>query len=120
MGTQYHKNDIKTSGYSMIYMFANVCLFDNIFNSYELQEKQNIEYYWGRIAKSEEFHDDLRGSQGENIEYQQGRKPKVDVLHGLRKGVAGRMLTQIWNLAALPQTPNQRKTWKPKALIADT
>ena len=22
--------------------------------------------------------------------------------------------------AALPQTPNQRKTWKPEALIADT
>jgi hypothetical protein len=53
----------------MIFMFANVWLFDDMFNSYELQEKQNIEYYWGRIAKSEEFHDDLRGSQGENIEY---------------------------------------------------
>ena len=50
----------------MIFMFANVWLFDDRFSSYELQEKQNIEYYWGRI---EEFHDDLRGSQGRNIEY---------------------------------------------------
>ena len=69
MGTQYHKNHIKTYGFSMIFMFANVWFFDDMFNSYELQEKQNIEYYWGHIAKSEEFHDDLRGSQGENIEY---------------------------------------------------
>ena len=53
----------------MISTFANVCLFDDMFNSYELQEKQNIEYYRGSMAKSEEFHDDLRGSQGENIEY---------------------------------------------------
>ena len=47
----------------MIFMFVNVWLFDDMFNSYELQEKQNIE------AKSEEFHDDLRGSKGRNIEY---------------------------------------------------
>ena len=53
----------------MIFMFANVWLFHDMFNSYELQEKQNIEYYWGHIAKSEDFHDDWRGSQGENIEY---------------------------------------------------
>ena len=53
----------------MIFMFANVWLFDDMFNSYELQEKQNIEYYWGRRSKSEDFHDDWRGSQGENIEY---------------------------------------------------
>ena len=104
----------------MIFMFANVQLFDDMFNSYELQEKQNIEYYWGRIAKSEEFHDDWRGSQGENIEYQQGPRAKVDVLHGLRKGGAGRVLTWIVARAGLPQTPNQRKTWKPEALIADT
>ena len=69
MGTQYYKNHIKTIGFSMISMFANVWLFDDMFNSYELQEKQNIEYYWGHIAKSEDFHDDWRGSQGENIEY---------------------------------------------------
>ena len=53
----------------MIYMFANVWLFDNLFNLYEFQEKLNIEYYLGHIAKSEEFHDDLKGSQGRNIEY---------------------------------------------------
>ena len=53
----------------MIFMFANVWLFDDMFNSYELQEKQNIEYCWGRMAKSEDFHDDWRGSQGRNIEY---------------------------------------------------
>ena len=53
----------------MIFMFANVCFFDDMFNSYELQGKQNIEYYWGRIAKNKEFHDNLRGSQGRNIEY---------------------------------------------------
>ena len=39
MGTQYQQNHIKTSGFSMIFMFANVWLFDDIFNSYELQEK---------------------------------------------------------------------------------
>ena len=53
----------------MIFMFANVLCFDDMFNSYELQEKQNIEYYWGHIAKNEDSHDDLRGSQGRNIEY---------------------------------------------------
>ena len=53
----------------MIFMFANVWFFDDLSNLYEFREKQNIEYYWGRIAKSEEFHDDWRGSQGENIEY---------------------------------------------------
>ena len=104
----------------MIFIFANVWCFDDMFNSYELQEKQNIEYYWGRIAKSEEFHDDLRGSQGRNIEYWQGRRAKVDVLHGWRKGGEGRMRRRICARAALPQTPNQRKTWKPEALIADT
>ena len=45
MGTQYHYNHKKTIGVSMIFMFANVWLFDDMFNSYELQEKQNIEYY---------------------------------------------------------------------------
>ena len=79
----------------MTFIFANVWFFDDMFNVYEFQEKHNIEYYWGRIAKT-------------------------DVFHGLRKGGAGRMLTGIWNRAALPQTPNQRKTWKPEALIADT
>ena len=37
-----------------------------------------------------------------------------------RRGGAGRVLTWIVSRAALPQTPNQRKTWKPEALIADT
>ena len=37
-----------------------------------------------------------------------------------RRGGAGRVLTGITGRAALPQTPNQRKTWKPEALIADT
>ena len=44
MGTQDHYNHIKTCGFSMIFMFANVWLFDDMFNSYEFQEKQNIEY----------------------------------------------------------------------------
>ena len=104
----------------MIFMFGNVRFFDDLSNLYEFREKQNIEYQWGSIAKSEEFHDDLRGSQGRNIEYQQGRRAKVDVFHGLRKGLAGRMLTWICTRAALPQTTNQRKTWNPEALIADT
>ena len=104
----------------MIFIFANVWFFDDIFNLYEFQEKQHIAYQLGRKAKSEDFHDDLRGSQGRNIEYQQGPRAKVDVLHGLRKGGAGRMRTGICRGAALPQTPNQRKTWKPEALIADT
>ena len=69
MGTPYHKNDIKTNGFSLILIFANVWFLDNMFNVYEFQEKQNIEYYWGRMAKNEELHDDVRGSQGRNIEY---------------------------------------------------
>ena len=44
MGTHYHRNNIKTNGFSLILIFANVCLFDDIFNVYEFQEKQNIEY----------------------------------------------------------------------------
>ena len=36
------------------------------------------------------------------------------------RGEEGRVLTGIVDRAALPQTPNQRKTWKPEALIADT
>ena len=55
--------------FSMIFMFANAWLFDDMFNSYELQEKQNIDYYWKCMSKSEHFHDDWTGSQGENIEY---------------------------------------------------
>ena len=65
----------------MIFMFANAWLFDDMSNSCELQEKHNIEDYWGRIAQSEEFHDDLRGSQGRNIEYSQEPRAKVDVFH---------------------------------------
>ena len=53
----------------MIFIFANVWFFYDIFNSYEFHEKQNIEYLPRRRAKSEDFHDDLRGSQGQNIEY---------------------------------------------------
>ena len=69
MCTQYHQNYVKTNGFSLILIFANVWFFDDIFNVYEFQEKQHIEYYWGRSAKSEDSHDDLRGSQGRNIEY---------------------------------------------------
>ena len=36
------------------------------------------------------------------------------------RGGTGRMRIGIWVGAAPPQTPNQRKTWKPEALIADT
>ena len=53
----------------MTFIFANVLFFDDIFNVYEFQEQQNIEYYRGRRAKSEDFHDNWRGSQGRNIEY---------------------------------------------------
>ena len=63
----------------MIFIFANVWFFDDIFNLYEFQEKQNIEYQLGHRAKSQDFNDDLRGSQGRNIEYQQGPRAKVDV-----------------------------------------
>ena len=58
MGTQYHQNDIKANGFSLILIFANVWFFDSIFNVYEFQEKEHIEYYWGRRGKSEDFHDD--------------------------------------------------------------
>ena len=92
----------------MIFMFANVQLFDDMFNSYELQEKQNIEYYWGRITKSEEFHDDFRGSQGRNIEYQQGRRAKVDVFHGLRKG-GGQSANREKAQSSSPPDPQSKK-----------
>ena len=36
------------------------------------------------------------------------------------RGREGRVLTGIVPGAAPPQTPNQRKTWKPEACIADT
>ena len=36
------------------------------------------------------------------------------------RGGKGRVRTGIGEGAAFPQTPNQRKTWKPEALIADT
>ena len=65
----------------MIFIFANVLCFDDILNLYEFNEKQNIEYQLGGRAKSEDSHDDLRGSQGRNIEYQQGPRAKVDVFH---------------------------------------
>ena len=53
----------------MIFIFVNVSFFDYIFNLSEIQEKQNIEYWLGPRAKSEDSHDDLEGSQGRNIEY---------------------------------------------------
>ena len=75
----------------MIFIFANVLFFDDIFNLCEFQEKENIEYQLGRRAKSKDFHDDLRGSQRRNIEYQQGPRAKVNVFHviqGVRMLVA--------------------------------
>ena len=65
----------------MIFIFGNELRVDDIFNLYDFHEKQNIEYQLGRRAKSEDSHDDLRGSQGRNIEYQQGPRAKVDVFH---------------------------------------
>ena len=53
----------------MIVIFANVLCFDGIYNLYEFQEQQNIELLLGSIGKSEDFRDDLKGSQGQNIEY---------------------------------------------------
>ena len=72
----------------MIFIFANVWFVDDIFNLYEFHEKQNIEYQLGGRAKSEDSHDDLRGSQGRNIEYYWGRRAKVDVCH-VTLGVRG-------------------------------
>ena len=65
----------------MIFIFGNALFFDDIFNLYECQEKLNIEYQLGRRAKSEDSHDDLRGSEGRNIEYYQGPRAKVYVFH---------------------------------------
>ena len=45
LGTEYHKNYVKTNGLSLILIFANVWFFDDMFNVHEFQEKQNIEYY---------------------------------------------------------------------------
>ena len=109
MGTQYHQNHIKTIGFSMIFMFANVWLFDDMFKLYEFQEKQNIEYYQGRMSKSEDFHDDWRGSQGENIEYQQGPRAKVDVFHGLRKGEGRQGAKGDNRQSSYPPDPQSKK-----------
>ena len=93
----------------MIFLFANVLFFDDSFNSYEFQEKQNIEYQLGRRAKSEDSHDDLRGSQGRNIEYQQGRRAKVDVFHGLRKGGGGQSANRDSGPSSSPPDPQSKK-----------
>ena len=68
-------------GISMIFIFANVQFFDDIFNLYAFHEKQDIEHQLRRRAKSEDFHDDLRGFQRRNIEYEWGRRAKVNVFH---------------------------------------
>ena len=52
MGTQYHQHDIKTNGFSLILIFTNLCFFDDIFNVYEFQEKENIEYSLRYMAQS--------------------------------------------------------------------
>ena len=62
-----------------------------------------------------------------------GKVPKVGILNISKdveqklmcfmvcgRGGAGRVRRRIRRGAALPQTPNQRKTWKPEAWIADT
>ena len=109
MGTKYYEHHIKTNGFSRIFIFANVWLFDDILNVYEFQEKQNIEYYWGRKSNSEDFHDDWRGSQGENIEYQQGRTAKVYVFHGLRKGGDGQSANKDKGRSSSPPDPQSKK-----------
>ena len=93
----------------MIFIFANVWFFGDLFNLYEFQEKQNIEYQLGRRAKSEDFHDDWRGSQGRNIEYQWGRIAKVDVFHGLRKGGGGQDAKGDCAPCSSPPDPQSKK-----------
>ena len=93
----------------MIFMFANVWFFDDMFNSYEFQEKQNIEYQLKCRAKSEDSHDDLGGSQGRNIEYQQGSKAKVDVLHGWREGGDGQSANMDMPGSSSPPDPQSKK-----------
>ena len=109
MGTQYHQNDMKTCGFSMIFIFANVLIFYDIFNSYEFQEKLNIEYQLGRKAKSEDFHDDLRGSQGWNIEYQLGPSAKVDVCYGSREGEGRQSAKGDMKQSSSPPDPQSKK-----------
>ena len=55
--------------------------FNDIFNFYEFQEKQDIEYWLRPRAKSEDSHDDLRRSEGRNIEYYWGRRAKINEFH---------------------------------------
>ena len=82
---------------------------DGIFNVYEFQEKQNIEYYQGRRSKSEDYHDDWRGSQGRNIEYQQGRRVKVDVFDGLWKGGDTQSAKEDMYQSSSPTDPQSKK-----------
>ena len=93
----------------MIFIFGNVLFFYDIVNLYEFHEKRNIEYQQGRIAKSEDFHDDLKGSQGENIEYQQGRTAKVDVFHGWREGLRGQSAKEDMIPSSSPPDPQSKK-----------
>ena len=82
---------------------------NDIFNVYEFQENENIEYYTRGRAKSEDCHDDLRGSQGRNIEYEQGRTGKVDVLHGFRKGGGGQSAKEDKGESSSPPDPQSKK-----------
>ena len=65
----------------MIFISGNVSFFYDIVKLYEFQEKRNMAYKQGPIAKSEDFGDDFNGSQGRNIEYYGGRRAKVDDFH---------------------------------------
>ena len=86
----------------MIFIFANVWFFDDIFNLYEFEEKHNIEYQLRHKVKNEDVHDDLRGSQGRNIEYYWGLRAKVDVCH-VTLGV--RMLKHLVLIVGPPILP---------------
>ena len=120
MATQYHQKNIKTNGCSMIFIFANVWFF-MIFSMYMNFRKRRILSITGDVEKKVKISMTI----GEvpkvrilNISKDQEQKLMFSMVCG-REG-AGRMRIGIGEGAALPQTPNQRKTWKPEALIADT
>ena len=63
------------------FSYLEMYRFYDIVNLYECQEKRNIAYWQGPRAKSEDFRDDFRGSQGRNNDYYGRHTAKVDDFH---------------------------------------
>ena len=61
----------------MIFIFANVWFFGDIFNLSEFHEKQNIEYQLTRRVKSEDSHDDSKVPKGGILNISKDQEEKL-------------------------------------------